>query len=251
MSFIAPSERLFLPESVQYSDLCDDEIQLEGATASHLTKVLRVRTGEELWLGDGKGAARKGRVSGVSKRSLSISFAGEVRKEAVSTSSVVLALAMLQNREDLERATSSAVEAGVDRILIFRSERSNRPVPDLQSPQGQRLSKIIREASSQSRRVWIPEVETVPALSDVLIASAQLFVASPEAPQDQNSGTATGPQDLIVVVGPEGGFSEEEQGYISASNAESLWLGPAVLRARTAAALAVHRLVLIRGNPSS
>lgn len=247
MSFVAPSERLFLPESIQHADLCVDEVVLDGAVASHLIKVLRIRTGEQLWLGDGQGKGRKATVTAISKRDLALQFMGDVVVAAPSNPRVILALAMLQNREDLERALVSAVEAGVDKVYLFRSSRSNRPIPDLKSPQGQRLGKVLREASGQARRPWVPELESLDSLSDILNLNAQIFLADPSAQEPDSEATGVQSGDMIALIGPEGGFTEEELKEISTS-ARGLWLGPAVLRARTAAPLAVHRLVLIRGR---
>jgi 16S rRNA (uracil1498-N3)-methyltransferase len=222
-----------------------DELTLGGATAAHMLKVLRIRPGTLLWIGDGAGHLRKGEVTAVGKRDLTVAYSGSLVEEEAPSPPVILAQAMLQNREDLERALVTSVEAGVDKILLFRAERSNRDLPDMGTTQGKRLKRLMCEASSQARRAWIPEIDCVDSLSEIFNQDAQLFVADPEAsPETENlSGHL---QSLLVLVGPEGGFSDYEETTITQQDATGIWLGPATLRARTAASLAVHRLVLAR-----
>jgi len=251
MSFVAPSERLFLPEALDSVALGQERIELGDATANHLIKVLRVREGDSFWLGDGRGTLRKVQVESLSKRSLVFECFDEVKRVEKPVPAVTLVLAMLQNRDDLERALTSAVEAGVDRILLFRAERSNRALPDLSGAQGHRLRKLLREASSQSRRPWIPELAIVDEFQGALRCLDALYLADPEASQELEYAISADAQEMGVLIGPEGGFTAAELSVIDGENPKKLWLGPAVLRARTATALAVHRLVLIRETTKS
>jgi len=243
-------ERLVLPEGFRAESLDDSAgIVLDGPVARHLVQVLRIRKGQSLRLGDGLGRTRKALVSDVQRRALSLEWAAEVERVERPTPEIVLALAMIE-ASDLRRAVEGAVEAGVDRIVLFRAHYSNRALPMIGDAQWEKLAKIIRLSCEQSKRAWVPELELCADVSAFLQSPAQFVVAHGgvrlQSLVEICSGwdSALGP--MVVLVGPEGGWGHDELKDFESAHLPLGHLGESVLRARTAAPVVVNHLQLVR-----
>src|SRR5690606_25564900 len=139
---------------------------------------------------------------------------------------------------------------GVDGIVPWQAARS---VSRWQGPKAQkgrdRWAAIVREASKQAHRAWIPEVEPVASTRELAAraASATLVVLDPWT-DTRLADVETGPGDVVLVVGPEGGIAPEELEALVGAGAVRARLGDTVLRTSTAgpAALAVLNQALGR-----
>jgi 16S rRNA (uracil1498-N3)-methyltransferase len=210
----------------------------------HLLDVLRLRPGESVAASDGRGswvpcrltAAPGGRGSGkVDAGSVLVAdgpLTTTVRLEPVLT------VAFAPTKGDRpEWVTQKLTELGVDRIVPLRARRS---VVRWDGERGrravERLRRVAREASAQSRRTWLPEVTAVMDL-DALTSE---FGLAPSLAQPGG-----GPPSLarpLVAVGPEGGWDEDELSRFGGATG----LGPNVLRAETAAVAAGAILCALR-----
>jgi 16S rRNA (uracil1498-N3)-methyltransferase len=146
-----------------------------------------------------------------------------------------------------ELAVEEMTEVGVDRIVPWAAARC---VPVWRGPRGERsLAKwrlTAREAAKQSRRAWIPEVTEVWSAGQVAQAMAKAACAIVLEPDAADSlGRLSPPEsgDLLVVVGPEGGITEEETAAFLAAGAIARRLGPTVLRTSTAGTVAAAILL--------
>lgn len=139
-----------------------------------------------------------------------------------------------------EWAVQKLTEVGVDRVVLFHADRSvARWTGDRAAGHVERLRRVAREASSQSQRAWLPEVEGVYAFADV--------VRWPGAALAQMGGEPPSAADTVLLVGPEGGWSEGELAAAGAAGCtRRIGLGPHVLRAETAAVVAGAVLSLLR-----
>lgn len=200
-----------------------DAPRLDEVDAHHLFRVLRIRPGAVVTATDGFGHWRECRAEGHGD----IAPNGEIITEAQRPLPVGVAFVPVK-AEKPETTIRQLVEVGVDEIFVLSPTR--RSVAGSRDRLNDRASRIAREACMQSRRVFMPAVHLGVALADVC-ALTGAAVADPD-------GSAIG-ETRILVVGPEGGFDPGEV----PDGLPRVSIGPAVLRAETAAIVAGARLV--------
>lgn len=203
---------------------------LDGGDRHHLATVLRLRPGDPLTVADGAGRWRPCRFGP------DLDPRGEVEVEARRVPPVTVAFAPVKGDRP-EWVVQKLTELGVDRIVPFAAARSVvRWEGERAQRQVARLRRVAREAAMQSHRAWLPEVAPVATFAEV--------AAMPGAALAERAG---GPPSLgrpVVLVGPEGGWSEEER----AAGPPGMALGDLVLRAETAAVAAGALLCGLRAG---
>jgi 16S rRNA (uracil1498-N3)-methyltransferase len=225
---------------------------LDGAEGRHAATVKRLRAGEELVLADGRGGLVRARVASVGRDVLELTVLGRSAVPAPAPR-VVLAQALVKGDRG-ELAVELATEAGVDVVVPWRAARCVA-----RWEQGARGEKALarwrataREAAKQARRPWVPEVAdpvgTTALAHRAAAADAALVLhgAAPDGLLDL-AGDLPRSGDLLLVVGPEGGVTDDELTQLAAAGARPVRLGPEVLRASTAGVVALGALgVLLR-----
>ena len=242
-------ERLVLPEHVDADVLLGAQpVLLKGETAHHLTRALRLRDGAIVRVGDGHGATRVAELRSTGRQKVVLSWVGAVERSPKPLPSVTLTLCGLQGK-DLDAAVVSCVEAGADQIWLFASERSQRASLEPGSSTWSRLQRLNRSAATQSKRPWLPELAVVHSLEEALDKlDWSCFADASGAVELCWGGAEEEDRKVGVFVGPEGGWTDAERETFERRGVPGLWLGPNVLRARTAAPVAVHRMTLIRAK---
>jgi 16S rRNA (uracil1498-N3)-methyltransferase len=215
--------------------------------AHHLGRVLRLRAGEEVIVSDGAGHWARTRWTGGGDRGAGLLAAlgdgsgpggdGSVQFEAAPSPELTVAFAPTKG-ERPEWVVQKLTELGIDRVVPLVSERS---VVRWSGARGQgavqRLRRVAREAAGQCRRVWLPEV------TEVMRFDALGALAAPgDVVLAQLSGDRLRATQLVVAVGPEGGWSADEL----ASGRPTVGFGLSVLRAETAAVTAAALMVSLR-----
>lgn len=192
----------------------------------HLDRVLRLRTGESVTCTDGNGSWSVGEWNDGT-----VIVKGDVQFVTRELPELTVAIAPVKgDRTDL--VVEKLVEIGIDHIVVLQPvERSvvrwnSDKVPQVM----QRYERIIRAAAMQSRRVYLPSLRGPVALSQ-LEGQAVAFA--------EPGGSATSDSFTTLVIGPEGGFSPDEVAMAPALAD----LGPAILRAETAAMVGAARMV--------
>lgn len=229
-----------LPAAVAPGDL----VVLEGAEAHHAAVVRRVRVGETVSVGDGRGVWADGRCESAEARAVGIRLIS-VRTDPRSRVCVELVQALAKGDRD-ELAVQAATELGVDVITPWQAARSVARWDAAKATKGvARWQVIAREAGKQAHRSWLPEVRTLidlPALC-ARASDTRMLVLEPTAGVSLSSLSwdEADTRDVVVVVGPEGGIAPDELEALGRAGAELVRLGPEVLRTSTAgpAALAV------------
>ena len=222
-----------------------DVVVVEGDEAHHAVAVRRLRAGERVVLTDGAGAAVTGTVAATGKRLLEV-VADEVSRVEEPTPRVTVVQA-LPKGERGELAVEVLTEVGVARVVPWAASRS------VAVWKGERAEKSLarwrstaREAAKQARRPWHPEVLPLATTAEAveLVAGADLAVVLHEEASVALAGleVPTG-GSVVVVVGPEGGLSDEEVAAFVAAGAVSVRLGSEVLRTSTAGVAAVAALL--------
>jgi 16S rRNA (uracil1498-N3)-methyltransferase len=224
---------------------------LDGPEGRHAAVVRRLRAGEAVLLADGRGGLARGVVAAVGRDTVTVTVT-ERETIAPPTPRVLLAQALVKGDRG-ELAVELATEAGVDAILPWRAARCVARWED--GPRGDRaLAKwrsTVRAAAKQARRPWLPEVTEPISTGELAERVAQVAgaVVLHEGATDRLADVALpGTGDLLLVVGPEGGVSDEEVATLVEAGARLARLGPEVLRASTAAAVALGALGALTGR---
>ncbi|MEX0594337.1 MAG: RsmE family RNA methyltransferase [Balneolaceae bacterium] len=206
---------------------------LEGSEAHHATHVLRMSTGDPLFATDGEGALFDGVIESVEKEEVRIS----IRKETVHTGpapEITIAVGLIKKRDRLEFAVEKAVELGVTRFVIFRGDRSEK-----KGVRVDRLQAAALSAMKQSLRCWAPEVVEADSVEEVLKQAEAKGIKTVIADEQEEPGrigrrTWNRFNQLLFVVGPEGGFSDRERELFQTVEADRFSLGRYRLRTETA-----------------
>ncbi len=220
----------------------DDRYTLDGPEGHHAATVARLRPGEELLLGDGRGGLASATVTGVGRDTLTVAV--DARRYVPPADPSIVVVQALAKGERGERAVQAMTEAGVDAVVpwaaarsvvVWRGERGERA--------GRRWSDIAREAAKQARRPWLPQVpaaaESTAAVAARLRAAATALVLHEEATERLTTARLPERGEVVVVVGPEGGVTPAEVATFEAAGARPVRLGPSILRTSTAGLAAV------------
>jgi len=215
-----------------------DHAVLDGPEGRHAATVKRLRAGEAVLLGDGCGVLASGVVAAVGRDVVELTLTDRVVAPAPSPRVVVAQALVKGDRGEL--AVELATEAGVDAIVPWTAARC---VARWAGDKGlARWQRTAREAAKQARRAWVPPVAGLVAAADcalVLHEAATTPLAEVELP-------AAG--EVLLAVGPEGGITDDELALLTAAGAQAVRLGPEVLRASTAAAVALGALGVLTGR---
>ncbi|SIT74105.1 16S rRNA (uracil(1498)-N(3))-methyltransferase [Microbacterium sp. RU33B] len=224
-------------------------VTLTGAEAHHAAAVRRVRVGEEVTVGDGRGVWLTGVVEAATPKEVVVRVTARSDIPAPSPR-VTLVQALAKGDRD-ELAVQAATELGVDEIVPWQAARSVSRWDAAKAAKGRaRWETISREAAKQAHRAWIPDVTEIVTTSRLTArASASVvLVLEPTADAALTAVEFEADRDIVLVVGPEGGIAPEELDALLDAGATLVRLGDTVLRTSTAgpAALAVVSAALGR-----
>jgi 16S rRNA (uracil1498-N3)-methyltransferase len=214
--------------------------------ANHAIKVLRIEVGEIFRVSDGNGGWANVQVNEVTKRSLETTVLEVGRQDPLEIQFTVVQA--LPKSDRAKEAVELLTEAGADVIVPWLANRSISRTEVIS-----KFATTAREASKQSRRLFIPQLhETVKEKGVIeLIKSADLALVFHESAQVKLSEIIT-PQTkaktVVIVIGPEGGITEEELAAFAAAGAHVAGLGRPILRsahAGLAALSAVNSLLKV------
>lgn len=218
---------------------------LSGPEGRHAATVRRLRPGERADVADGAGLVAECVVAGHGPGGLELTV--RARREVPHPDPSITVVQAIPKGDRGELAVEEMTEVGVDRIVPWAAARC---VPVWQGARGERsLAKwrlTAREAAKQSRRAWIPEVTGVASagqVSQLITKAARAVVLQPGAADSLGRLSLPASGDLLVVVGPEGGLTEEENAAFCAAGATAGRLGPTVLRTSTAGTVAAAVLL--------
>jgi 16S rRNA (uracil1498-N3)-methyltransferase len=221
------------------STVVGERVTVGGAEARHAVTVSRIAAGESIAIGNGAGLMITGTV--VSAEHTEFVVEVETLVETPPASPAIWLVQALAKGDRDEQAVQQAAELGVDGVIPWSAQRSIVKWQGAKVQKGHdRWSAIVREASKQSVRSWVPEVGDLASLS-VLVALAKVTRMLLLEPTAELALSALDPddRDVVLVVGPEGGIAPSELSRLEAAGATAVRLGDTVLRTSTAGPAAV------------
>ena len=237
---------------VDPQQISTDVCRISGDEGRHAATVKRMRVGERIDVCDGFGNRASGLVSALGRDWVEVELDSRSREEQDGLQFVAVQAVAKGDRADL--AIEVLTEVGIDRIIPWQAQNSVAKWDD----SGKSLAKwqrVAREASKQSRRSWIPVVNDVLTIEElvaqaasfdsviVLHESAEVTLTDVSLP---TSGT------VALVIGPEGGIASAELEALEDAGAQIVRMGPTIMRTSTAGGIALAVLVAKtpRWNPS-
>jgi 16S rRNA (uracil1498-N3)-methyltransferase len=231
---------LYLDPDLSETDAAAGRVRITGDEARHAITVARVRIGEHLAVGDGAGLVVEGAVASTDGGLLEVDVE-LVRREERPRPELWLAQALAKGDRD-ERAVQAATELGVGGVIPWQAERCVSRWEGAKAVKGrERWQSIVREASKQSIRAWVPATTAVADTRALCAFEGPILVLEPTAAAAVSAVELDDVERILLVVGPEGGVSPRELAAFVDAGALPVRLGPEVLRTSTAgpAALAV------------
>ncbi|TFB53664.1 16S rRNA (uracil(1498)-N(3))-methyltransferase [Cryobacterium tagatosivorans] len=232
----------FLDETLRARDCVPGAVvRVGGSEARHAVTVSRIRPGEQLLLGNGAGLIVAGTVVTAEPSELSLSVDTSTVTPA-ATPRIVLVQALAKGDRD-ELAIQAATELGIDGVIPWAAARSVSRWEGAKVAKGRdRWTSIVREASKQSIRPWLPGVEGLAGTKQlaVMAGTARMLLLEPTAAGKLTEvAPPTDDRDILLVVGPEGGIAPSELAILEAAGATRVRLGDTILRTSTAGPAAV------------
>ena len=206
------------------------EIKINEDEQQHILKVLRMKNGDEIYLTDGKGNAAKGNLI-IEGKKVSLENAEILPFEPENSSRLHIAIAPTKNIDRIEFFLEKAIEMGVSEVSFLQTDHSERKNLNFE-----RLQKQAIAASKQSLRFHFPILNDLQKLSEFLDKNDldNCVVAHCNENFKRKTLSEISRENLSILIGPEGDFSEREIKLLQEKNIVAVSLGNRRLRTETA-----------------
>ena len=224
------------------------QIALTPLQGRYLVAVLRLEQGAPLEVFDGRGARFAARLEGAR-----VSLGEKLPTAAARAADVVLVQALAKG-EKMDLIIQKATELGVARIIPLASDRSIVKLdPERGEGRAERFRRIAQEAARQCGRSEVPQIDAPASWQDVFALLAiepgrRALLLDPQEQSVRLGQAARGSAQLLLAIGPEGGFSPEERARAQQAGLQAVGLGKLVLRTETAALAALAIVQHVHGE---
>ena len=216
-------------------EVSNNHAAITGEHANHLIRVLRARVGQEFDIATGA-IVRRGRIVTIHERRVDFELGEEVSAAPATNLTLLLAIFKFDR---MEWAIEKCTELGVLRIFPLIARRSEAHLAAASAKRAERWRRIALQASEQSRRATPPEIAAPIKLQEAAsLAGALRIVLAESEHQALLRDVLASPVskgEILLAVGPEGGWAEDELDLFQTSGWISASLGATILRAETAA----------------
>jgi 16S rRNA (uracil1498-N3)-methyltransferase len=219
-------------------EVCGNRAFLVGAHADHLTRVLRARAGQEFDITTGS-EVRRGRITAISANRVEFELGEQI---PISANVQVTLLLSIFKFDRMEWAIEKCTELGVARIVPVIARRTESHLAAAAAKRVGRWQRIVLQAAEQSRRSLVPEICQPLTLRAALTSTGGMRIVLSEFETEVKlKDLLQSPRDgeVIIALGPEGGWTNEELTTFSEAGWISASLGSTILRAETAAIAAM------------
>jgi 16S rRNA (uracil1498-N3)-methyltransferase len=220
-----------------------DEFVLDENSSRHIVQVLRMKPGETLRLTDGKGLSALATIRDASKKRCVVNIT-EKQIHQTPKRHVCIALSLLKNTSRFEWFLEKASELGIDEVIPLKCARTEK-----QQFRMERMRSILESALIQSQQVWMPVIlepqSFIPWIDQVQADQKMIAHCEPGAKRKLSEVVDPGFSSQLILIGPEGDFSEEEIRLAVEARFIEVELGENRLRSETAALAAAAVLKLL------
>lgn len=226
------------------------ELELPETSAAHLTRVLRLQVGDSCVVFDGHGHEADAQLVAIDKRGARVRI-GEVRTPGNESPLRITLLQGVARGEKMDLILQKGTELGVAAFVPVFSDRSEVKLDGARA--AKRLEHwhgVTVSACEQSGRAFVPDVQPPVALANALatLASATRLLLDPFAAMSLRTALTADQRDIVLAVGPEGGWSAQDRSLLEARGFLGVRLGPRVLRTETAGLAAIAAMQALHGD---
>ncbi|MBD1388736.1 16S rRNA (uracil(1498)-N(3))-methyltransferase [Neiella sp. HB171785] len=232
--------RIFHPEPLH----SQSQVQLSDSAAGHVARVLRMRVGDTIELFDGSGLAYPAILAAVEKRNV-VADVGEALEHSVESPLKVHIGQGVSRGDKMDFTIQKAVELGVDAITPLITERCGVKLQaERWQKKVQHWQQVAISACEQCGRNLVPQINSPVSLAEWLVEQTEQLKLNlhPSAQHGINGIDSVPAAGVRLLIGPEGGLSEQEIAAAGEHGYQSILLGPRVLRTETAALTALTAL---------
>lgn len=228
----------------------DDKIILDGESARHIAKSLRMRVGDVICVTDGRGEDYGCQIEEITKDEVVLKVCYKQACESEPSCKVTIYQGVPKSSK-MEDIIQKCVELGVTSIVPTLTKRCvSRPDDKAAGKKNQRYQKIALEAAQQSGRGIVPKIENMKTLDRAIAEddSEVKIVFFEGGGEKLTDIIKKDTSSVSIFIGPEGGFEEEEVQKIEASGGVRATLGKRILRTQTAPVAALTAIMLLTEN---
>lgn len=238
-----------------YKGLLQDTIEITGADAHHLMHVMRARPGQEIIVVDDENQVARMEMTAFCETAVTLTLRERLAADTESPIQLVLAQCLLK-ADKMDFVVQKAVELGAVGVVPVRSQNCVVRY-DAKKAAGRRdrWQKIADEAAKQCGRTALLSVEPVTDIADFLQQEAAaadteliFFYENEQNQTVKDYLSRVTAKRIVLLVGPEGGFSLDEAKAVAEAGGHSVTLGPRILRAETAALAALAVAQYAKGD---
>ncbi|MDW8273164.1 MAG: RsmE family RNA methyltransferase [Chitinophagales bacterium] len=204
--------------------------RLDEGESHHAITVMRLKSGDEIYLMDGKGNLYAARLLNEDKKNNEVAVEKLLRTEEKKYF-LHIAIAPTKHFDRMEWFVEKAVELGINRITPIICARSER-----KEIKNERLEKIALAAAKQSKQLYLPHIDSaIPFIKFILTELPQKrFIAFCHSKEDSLKDHISNLSECLFMIGPEGDFTEEEIEAATLKGFQTISLGSSTLRTETA-----------------
>ncbi|MBX2860147.1 MAG: 16S rRNA (uracil(1498)-N(3))-methyltransferase [Vampirovibrio sp.] len=249
-----PSRRFFVTDLPDVMELPYSHMVTEAFTVNHLRNVLRLKSGESVLVVDAnQEISYRATLDEIERDQVLVTLVSKVSElDSAAMTTIILGVGLVKG-DRWDWVLQKTTELGVRRIMPLETERTVVQVKNTAQKQG-RWSQIVRSAAEQSEGLFLPEVSaplTPREFGEMVAIYGQKAVLVERGADRQTFNTVLSGWDLtqpvVLAVGPEGGWTQEEVEILMGLNFQPVSLGDRVLRAETAAMAAISAVVYEQG----
>ena len=236
------------------SRAADPVVSITGSEAHHIKNVLRLKPGDGLKLFDGTGFEYEAAIVSVSGKAVAAEIKSKAKAAGPSGAHIIVAQAFLKEKK-MDDLVRKLCELGMVQWIPFFSSRSiARPDAKRLAGRIQRWQRIATEAVKQCRRIDTPKIDDVLSFEEMLAFGDGcdlkiVFWENEAGPLIRDLAPSDKPlKKILLMLGPEGGFTEQEIDQLKVNGFVTAGLGPRILRAETATIAAVTLVQYLFGD---
>ncbi len=214
-----------------------DIINITNSDVHHIRNVMRFKEGDKIEVCN-EGILYEAKIKNISKNSVKCEVVKEIKKETYKSAKITLVTSIIKE-QNFDIILQKATEIGVFSIIPIITERTNTKL-DIKNSDNRfnRWQKIIKEASEQSKRIFIPKLDKIQSINDIIKTDydVKLFCSLNNDSKSiaQSIKDVTIDSNIVILIGPEGGLSSKEEDILINNKFIPITLGENVLRTETA-----------------